>query len=89
MRQRRVITQLAVFVSRNVVDLTDSREQLGLLDRINAQICLKVQIQSEHVLRVASLLTYQSEYPLFYRIGLRRRHLRSGRRGLNNGSGDL
>jgi hypothetical protein len=56
MRQCWVIAQLAVLVAGNVVDLPDGRKQLRLLHGIDPEIRFKVEIQIQHILRIAGLL---------------------------------
>ena len=51
-----IIAELAIFVARNVVDFADGGEHLGLLDRVDAEIGFEVEIEIEHVGRVAGFL---------------------------------
>ena len=60
-RQRRIVAQLAVLIARNVVDLADGREHFGLLDRVDAEVGLEIEIQIQHVFRIAGLLYHQRE----------------------------
>ncbi len=54
--QRRVIAQLQVVAARDVESVADSLEGLGLLDGVNAQVGFHVQVEVEHLQRVAGLL---------------------------------
>ena len=55
-RQSREIAQLEVRVARDVVRLADGGEHLGLLHGVDAEVGFEVEIQIEHVLRIAGLL---------------------------------
>ena len=68
MRQRRKITQLQIFIARNIVNLADGREHLRLLDCVDAQVRFQIQIQSKHVERVTGFLYYQGQDALLHRI---------------------
>ena len=56
MSERGIVAELAIFVARNVVDLADRGKHLRLLDSVDAEIGFEVQIEIEHVGRVAGLL---------------------------------
>ena len=58
-RQRRIVAQLAVLVARNVVDLADGREHLRLLDGVDAEVGFEIEVQIQHVFRIAGLLHHQ------------------------------
>ena len=53
--QRVIVAQLEVFAARDVVRFADGGKDLGLLDRVDAQVGLHVQLDVEHVGRVAGL----------------------------------
>ena len=61
MRQGRIVAQLAVLVARNVVDLADGREHLRLLDGVDAEVGFEVEVQIQHVFRIAGLLDHQGQ----------------------------
>ena len=66
MRQGWVVTQLAVLVAWNAVDLANGRKHLRLFHRIHPEVCFEVEIQVQHVSRIASLLHRQSQNALFH-----------------------
>ena len=70
MRQGGVVAQLAILVTRNVVYLPDSREHFRLLDRVDPEIRFQIQIEIEHIQRIARLFHHQSHYPFLNRIAL-------------------
>ena len=51
--QRRIIAQFQIFLTRNIKHLADGGKGLRLLDRINPQIRFQVDIEVEHLLRIA------------------------------------
>ena len=53
--QRVIVAQLEVVAARDVICLADGGKYLGLLDRVDAQVGLDVQLEVEHVGRVAGL----------------------------------
>ena len=73
MRERRELAELEVFITRDVVVSTNSREHLGLLDRIDAEVGLEVEIQVEHVGRIVGRLGHNSNHHLFDVVGSCRR----------------
>ena len=68
MRQCGIVSQLAVLVARNVVDLADGREHLRLLDGIDAEIGFEIEIQVQHVFRIAGLLHDQRKNAFLHGI---------------------
>ena len=52
------VAQFEVLVAWNVVSRAHGCEHLRLLDRIDAEVRLQVEIQVQHVFRVASLLCH-------------------------------
>ena len=67
--QRRVVAQIDAFLHRNRKRFADGGERLGLLDGVNAQISFQVQVQVEHVLRVAGLARHHAQHLLHHRVG--------------------
>ena len=67
-RQRRVVAQLAVLVARDVVDLADGGEHLRLLDGVDAEVGFEVEVQIQHVFRIAGLLRHQGQNAFFDRL---------------------
>ncbi len=67
-RQRGIVAQLAVLVARNVVDLANSGEHLRLLDGVDAEVGFEVEIEVEHVLRIAGLLDHQRQDAVLHRL---------------------
>ena len=65
MGERRVIAQLAAFIARNAVNLANGSKHLRLFHSIHAEVGLKVEVEIQHVLGVASLLDDKSENSLF------------------------
>ncbi len=55
-RQRREIAQLEIVVARNVVGRADGRKHLRLFDGVDAEIRFQIQIEIEHIRRIAGLL---------------------------------
>ena len=78
------VAQLQGVLAGDAVDLAHGGEQLGLLDRVDTQVGLQVQVEIEHVLRVAGLLSDEGQHPLTHLI-LRHRHRH--RRGQRSGRG--
>ncbi len=54
--QRRIVAQFQIIAARNVELAANRREGLGLLDRIYTQIGFQIEIEIEHVRRIARLL---------------------------------
>jgi hypothetical protein len=52
----RVVAQLQVVAAGDVERVADGLERLGLLDRVDAQVGFHVQVEVEHLQRVAGLL---------------------------------
>ena len=83
----REVAQLELRVARNAPRLAHRRERLGLLDGVDAQIRFEVEIEIEHLGRIAGLLREDGEHfrrDVVDRCGrrLHRLRLRSfGRRG--------
>ena len=73
----RVVAQLERVVACDPVGLADLGEQLGLLDRVDAEVGLQVEVQVEQFGRVAGLLGDQRHHPrrqvLTRRLGRRHR----------------
>jgi hypothetical protein len=67
-RQGLVVAELAVLIARDVVDFADGGEHLCLLDGIDAEVGFQVEIDIQHVLRVAGLLDHQGENALLHRL---------------------
>ena len=61
MSQRRIVAQLAVLIARDAVDLADGCEHLRLFDGIDSEVGFEVQIQVQHVFRIAGLLRHQGK----------------------------
>ncbi len=61
MGQCRIVAQLQILVTRDVVDASDGGEQLRLLHGVNAKIGFQVEIEIQHVLGIPGLLHHQSE----------------------------
>ena len=69
MRQGRDIAQLEVLVARDVVNLADGGEHLRLLDSVDAEIGFEIQIQVQHVFRIAGLFDDQGQNAFLDGIG--------------------
>ena len=67
-RQRGIVAQLPVLVARDVVDLADGGEHLRLLHGVNAEIGFEIEVQVQHVLRIAGLFDHQSKNAFFHRV---------------------
>ncbi len=61
MRERGIVTELAVLIAGNAIDFTDRGEHFGLLDGVDAEVGFEIKIQIEHVLRVSGFLDHQRE----------------------------
>ena len=92
----RIVAQLERLVARDAPGLADGREGLGLLHGVDAEVGLEVEVEVEHVGRVARLLGHDREHPLADRrvfrgrrrqrgLGSPSRGCASGRRGLARG----
>ena len=68
MRQRRIVAQLAVLVARDVVDLADGGEHLRLLDGVDAEVGFEIEVEIQHVLRIAGLLDHKRQNAFLHRI---------------------
>src|SRR5262249_57501937 len=55
MRQRREVAQLELVVTRDVVGLPNRREGLGLLHGVDPEVGLEVEVERQHVGRVAEI----------------------------------
>ena len=73
------IAQLDFVITGDAVRFTDRGHHFRLLYRVDTQVRFEIEIQIEHVHRIACLLSNQSQYSLLYRIDLRSR----GRRRLH------
>ena len=62
MRQGGEVTQLAVHIAWDVVDLADRREHLRLFHRVDAKVGFQVEIQVEHLFRVARLFGHDVQH---------------------------
>ena len=69
-RQSRVVAQLAVLVARNVVDLADGGEHLRLFDGVNPEVGFEIEIQIQHVFRIAGLLHHQGQNAFLHGIAV-------------------
>ncbi len=67
------IAQFDFVVAGNAVCFANRGHDLGLLHGIDTQIRLKIEIQIEHVHRIAGLLGDQRQHSLFHRIAFGRR----------------
>jgi hypothetical protein len=76
-RQRREVTQLQLVVARDVVGLAHGREGLRLLHGVDAEVGLEVEVDVEHVGRVAGLLGDDAQDGFAHRV---RRTVSGGRR---------
>ena len=63
MVQCRIVTQLQLLVALDPIRLTDLREQLRLLHRVDPQIRLQIQIQIQQLSRIPRLLRHQRHHP--------------------------
>jgi hypothetical protein len=91
--ERVVVAQVEVVAARDVEGLAQGDEGFGLLDCIDAQVGLQVEVQLQHLLRVARLRGDDGQHPGRDRIpgggrgggwrwgGRRRRRRERGRRG--------
>ncbi len=61
MRQRGIVAQLAVLVARNVIGRADGREHFRLFHGVDAEVGFEIEIQVQHVFRIAGLLYHQRE----------------------------
>ena len=77
MRQRREIAQLQIVFARNVIRGTDGRKHFRLLHRVDPEIRFQIQIEIEHIRRIAGLLGNDLHHLFLHRIS----RLRSGRLG--------
>ena len=55
-RQGWIIAQFAVFITRDAVDLANRREQFRLFYGVDTEVGLEIEIQVQHVFRIAGLL---------------------------------
>ncbi len=60
-RQCGIVSQFAILVAWNAVDLADGREHFRLFDGVNPEIGFEIEIQVQHVFRIAGLLHHQCE----------------------------
>ncbi|OQC41260.1 MAG: hypothetical protein BWX64_01026 [Acidobacteria bacterium ADurb.Bin051] len=74
----REVAQLEVRIALDPVPLADGGEELGLLDGVDAEVGLHVEVEGEHLGRVAGLLRDQREDGVGHGVTGRRG---SGRRG--------
>ena len=54
-RQRWEVAQLEVLIARNVVGRADGGKHLRLLDGVNPEVGFEIEVQVQHVLRIAGL----------------------------------
>ena len=80
MVERGVIAQLQAVVTLDPVRLTDAREHLRLLDRVDPQIRLQIQIHVQQIRRITRLLRHDRQHPPLD-IPSRSRHRRHRRHG--------
>ncbi len=55
----REVTQFEIFFAWNVIGAADGRKHFGLFDRVHAQVSFQIQVQIEHIHRIAGLLRCQ------------------------------
>ena len=68
-RQRRVIAQVDPLLQRNRKGLANGRKRLRLLDRIDPQVGFHIQVEVQHILRVACLVRHHDQHFFHHRIG--------------------
>ena len=56
-----IVAQLDVIAARDVIGLADGGKDLGLLDGVDAQVGLEVEVEVEHIGRVAGLFADQGQ----------------------------
>ena len=67
-RQRRVIAQVDPLLQRNGEGLANGRKRLRLLDRVDAQVGLHVEVEFQHILRVARLVGHHTQHLLNHHV---------------------
>ena len=55
-RQRRIVAEFPIFVARDVIGFTNRCEYFRLLHRVDAEVGFQIEVQVQHVLRIAGLL---------------------------------
>ena len=69
MGQCGIVAQFAILIARNVIDLADGSEHFRLFDSVDAEVGFEIEIQVQHVFRVAGLLHHQRENAFLDRVG--------------------
>ncbi len=64
-----IVAQADSLRQRDVERRADGGKGLGLLDGVDAQVCLQVQIEVQHVFRVPRLLSHQPDDSLHHLVG--------------------
>ncbi len=64
--QRGVVAELGRVVAGNVIRLTNAGEDLGLLDGVDAEVGLQIEVERQHVRRVARLFGDQCQHALLH-----------------------
>jgi hypothetical protein len=89
--ERGIVAELALLVAGDAPLLADRGEQLGLLDGVDAEVGLEVEVEIQHVRRIARLLGHEGEDRVAHgipgggRCGGRRRGRRRGSRRRGHG----
>ena len=90
MADSRIIFQLDAFLLGNTVMFAHSGKQFGLFDGVNAQIGFHIQIQIQHIFRIAGLFGHHSHNFITHlgRVQFARRRFRRrlGRRSRHRGN---
>ena len=68
MGQGRKVAQLEILITRNVIGCADGREHFRLLNRVDAEVGFEIEVQIQHVLRVAGLLSNDLQHLIFNRV---------------------
>ena len=66
--QGREVAQLQILVARNVVRRSHRREHLRLFDGVDAEVGFEIEVQVQHVFRIAGLLGHDLQHFLLNRI---------------------
>ena len=67
-----IVAQLQLVLARDVERLANACEHLGLLHRVDTEIGLEIEIEVEHVSRIAGLLAHEREHLFRDRVDGRR-----------------
>ena len=68
-RQRRVVAQVDPFQHRNGEGLANGRKRLRLLDRVDPQVGFHIEVEVQHILRVARLFRHHDQHFFHHRVG--------------------